>query len=144
LSSLAELTGLFFSALTSATILPGSSEAVLVGVLAFGTVGVWAAVLVATIGNTLGSIINWGMGRFVARFRDHRRFPLTPEQLDHYEKLYRKWGIWSLFLSWTPLIGDPLTIVAGVMRTPLWIFVPIVTLAKGGRYLFMAGLVQLF
>ena len=144
MSSLAEIFGLFFSAFTSATILPGSSEAVLAGVLAFGTVSVGLAVFVATFGNTLGSIVNWAMGRFVAGYRDHGRFPLTPEQFERYAAAYRKWGVWSLLLSWTPIIGDPLTIIAGVMRTPLWIFVPLVALAKGARYLVIAGGLQFF
>lgn len=139
-----ELLGLFVSAFTSATLLPGSSEAVLAGVIAFGSASPWSAVIVATIGNTLGSVVNWGMGLFAARFRHHRRFPLTPEQYERYCAIYAKWGVWSLLLSWTPVIGDPLTVVAGVMRTPIWIFLPLVTLAKGARYLVVAGLVQMF
>ena len=143
MSSLAELSGLFFSAFTSATILPGSSEAVLAGILAFGTASAGSAVLVATFGNTLGSIVNWAMGRFVAGYRDHPRFPLTQAQFERYSATYRKWGVWSLLLSWTPIIGDPLTIVAGIMRTPLWIFIPLVALAKGARYVAVAGVLQL-
>ena len=69
-----ELAGLFVSAFTSATLLPGSSEAVLAGILAFGTASLWSAVMVATLGNTLGSLVNWGMGLFAAQFRHHRRF----------------------------------------------------------------------
>lgn len=144
MSSLAELSGLFVSAFTSATILPGSSDAVLAGILTFGTASVGLAVFVATFANTLGSLVNWAMGRFVAGYRDHRRFPLTPEQFERYAATYRKWGVWSLLLSWTPIIGDPLTIVAGVMRTPLWIFIPLVALAKGARYIAVAGILQLF
>lgn len=143
MSSLAEILGLFLSAFTSATILPGSSEAVLAGILAFGTVGVGLAVIVATFGNTLGSIVNWAIGRFVAGYSDHRRFPLTPAQFERYSARYRQWGVWSLLLSWVPIVGDPLIIVAGVMRTPLWIFIPLVALAKGTRYVMIAGLVHL-
>jgi membrane protein YqaA with SNARE-associated domain len=143
-SAVWELSGLFVSAFTSATLLPGSSEAVLAGILAFGTASTTSAVIVATLGNTLGSVVNWGMGLFAARFRHHRRFPLTPEQYKRYSAAYAKWGVWSLLLSWTPVIGDPLTVVAGVMRTPLWIFLPLVTLAKGVRYLVVAGVVQMF
>lgn len=139
-----ELAGLFVSAFTSATLLPGSSEAVLAGILAFGTASLWSAVMVATLGNTLGSLVNWGIGLFAAQFRHHRRFPLTPERYEHYSAIYAKWGVWSLLLSWTPVIGDPLTVVAGVMRTPLWIVLPLVVLAKGARYIAVAGVVQMF
>jgi membrane protein YqaA with SNARE-associated domain len=139
-----ELFGLFISAFTSATLLPGSSEAVLAGIIAFGTASTTSAVIIATLGNMLGSVVNWVMGLFAAHFRHHRRFPLTPEQYERYSATYAKWGVWSLLLSWTPVIGDPLTVVAGVMRTPLWIFLPLVMLAKGARYLVVAGVVQLF
>ena len=87
-----ELAGLFVSAFTSATLLPGSSEAVLAGILAFGTASLWSAVMVATLGNTLGSLVNWGMGLFAAQFRHHRRFPLTPERYEHYSAIYAKMG----------------------------------------------------
>ena len=144
MSAFWELFGLFVSAFTSATLLPGSSEAVLAGVIAFGSASIWSAVVVATLGNTLGSVVNWGMGLFAARFRHHRRFPLTAEQYERYSDIYAKWGVWSLLLSWTPVIGDPLTVVAGVMRTPIWLFLPLVMFAKGARYIVVAGVVQLF
>ncbi len=144
MSSLAELIGLFLSAVASATILPGSSEAVLAGIVAFGSSNVILAIAVATIGNTLGSVVNWWMGRFVTRWQDHPRFPLSPLQYERYAAAYRKWGIWSLLLSWTPVIGDPLTVVAGIMRTPLRIFIPLVLLAKALRYIVVAGIVELF
>ncbi|MCG6121338.1 MAG: DedA family protein [Microvirga sp.] len=138
-----ELLTLFLVAFASSTILPGASEATLAGVIALGTAGVGLAVIVATFGNTLGSIVNWLLGRYAARFRDHPRFPLSPERYERYAAAYRRWGVWSLLLSWAPVIGDPLTLVAGAMRTPLWIFVPLVTLAKGARYLVVAGAAQL-
>lgn len=138
-----ELLTLFLVAFASATILPGASEATLVGVIALGTAGVGAAVAIATFGNTLGSLVNWLMGRYAARFRDHPRFPLSPVRYERYVAAYQRWGVWSLLLSWAPVIGDPLTLVAGAMRTPLWIFVPLVTVAKGVRYLVVAGAVQL-
>lgn len=141
MSTFWELAGMFVSAFTSATLLPGSSEAVLAGIIALGTASATSAVIVATLGNTLGSVVNWAMGLFAARFRHHRRFPLTPEQYARYAAIYAKWGVWSLLLSWTPVIGDPLTVVAGVMRTPLWVVVPLVFLAKGARYVAVAGVV---
>ena len=89
---------------------------------------------VATAGNVLGAVVNWALGRALARFADRRWFPFTPTQLERASARYRRWGYWSLFGSWLPIVGDPLTLVAGVAREPLWRFLLIVTLAKGGRY----------
>ncbi len=130
---LAALAGLFSSAFLAATVLPASSEAVLAGLLLGGGPPA-GLLLVASLGNTLGSVVNWVLGRFVTRFRDRRWFPATPEQLARAEGWYRRYGVWSLLLSWVPVIGDPLTVIAGVLRTPLVIFLPIVAVAKTARY----------
>ena len=140
----AALAGLFASAFLSATLLPGTSEIALAGVLAGGLASVGVAIAVATFGNTLGSLVNWGLGRFGATWREHPRFPVSPEKLARYEAWYARYGVWSLLMSWVPLIGDPLTVVAGLMRTPAPIVVALVALAKGARYAVVAGAVQLF
>ncbi|WP_372423185.1 YqaA family protein [Salinarimonas chemoclinalis] len=138
MGDIAMLAALAFSAFTSATLLPGTSEAALVGVLALGEAAAWLAVAVATIANVAGSVVNWGIGRFLVRFRHHPRFPVSPERFARTEALYRRWGVASLLLSWTPIVGDPLTVIAGVMRTPLVVFLPLVIVAKGGRYVVVA------
>lgn len=143
MSAGAELAGLFLAAFLSATLLPGGSEAALAAVLALGRADPAAAITIATLGNTLGSTVNWAIGRFLARFRDHPRFPVGPERLERTTALYRRWGVWSLLLSWVPVIGDPLTVVGGVLGTPLPVFVGLVALAKFVRYLVVAGLVSL-
>lgn len=130
--------GLFASALIAATILPMQSEAVLVGLLATGNYSVALLLLVATVGNVLGAVINWGLGRFLLRFRDRRWFPASDRQLARAEGWYRHYGRWSLLGSWLPVIGDPLTVVAGVLREPLGPFLLLVTVAKLGRYLVLA------
>jgi len=132
--------GLFLSALIAATLLPAQSEIVLAGLLALGDEPAWALIAVATAGNVLGSVINWVLGRYVEHFRDRRWFPVRESQLDRYQRMYHRWGRWSLLLSWAPIIGDPLTVLAGVLREPLWSFVLIVLIAKLGRYLVVAGL----
>ena len=137
------LFGLFISAFLSATLLPGSSEAALVALLATGDFSPWIAVSVAAIGNTLGSCVNWVLGRFSAQFRHKKWFPISEDKFDQYTAWYAKWGVWSLLLSWAPIIGDPLTAIAGFARTPLPIFVAIVFVAKFLRYLAVAGLFQL-
>lgn len=138
MGDIAALAALCVSAFTSATLLPGTSEAALLGVLALGEAAAWIAVLVATLANVAGSTTNWAIGRFLVRFRAHPRFPLSPERYARTEALYRRWGVASLLLSWTPIVGDPLTVVAGVMRTPLVVFLPLVLLAKGARYVVVA------
>lgn len=131
----AELLGLFVVALGAASLLPLQSEPVLVGLLLLGDSPPWLLVAVASLGNILGSVVNWWLGRQADRWRDRRWFPVTPGQLDRATGWYRRWGRWSLLLSWAPLIGDPLTLVAGVLREPLGTFLILVALAKTGRYL---------
>lgn len=130
--------GLFASALIAATILPMQSEAVLVGLLSTHKYSVVALLLVATAGNVLGAVINWALGRFLLRFQDRRWFPVSAPQLARAEGWYHRYGRWSLLGSWLPIVGDPLTVIAGVLREPIGPFLLLVTLAKGGRYLVLA------
>ncbi|UPY35443.1 YqaA family protein [Sediminicoccus sp. KRV36] len=138
MSTLTAYITLALSAFVAATIFPLQSEAVLVGLMVTGDHAVWALVLVASVANTLGSVVNWALGRLIHRYRDRRWFPASPEALARAERWYGRWGHWSLMLSWAPIIGDPLTIVAGVLREPLWRFVLLVALAKTGRYVTLA------
>ena len=126
--------GLFVAAFGAATLLPLQSEAVLVGLLLNGQHGLWLLLAVATAGNVLGSLVNWWLGRGIERFQDRRWFPVNPKHMAKARKHYERYGHWSLLLSWLPVIGDPLTLIAGVMREPLGRFLVIVTLAKGARY----------
>jgi membrane protein YqaA with SNARE-associated domain len=125
--------GLFFSAFVSATLLPGQSEAVLAGLLLAGH-SPWTLLAVASVANILGSLVNWLVGRGIERYRAKRWFPVKPAQLERAQRWYAKYGRWSLLLSWAPVIGDPLTIVAGVMREPLPVFLLLVSVAKIARY----------
>ena len=131
--------GLFSSALIAATLLPAQSELVLAGLLMAGKQSPTALILVATVGNVLGSAINWWLGRYLEHFKDRRWFPFKPPVLDRAAGWYHRYGRWSLLLSWAPIIGDPLTLVAGVLREPFSSFIVIVTLAKLGRYLVLAA-----
>jgi membrane protein YqaA with SNARE-associated domain len=139
MTELAAYAGLFLAALAAATILPMQSEAVLVGLL-LADYSPWLLLTVASAGNVLGSLINWFLGLGVARYRDRRWFPVSPERLAQAENWYRRYGKWSLLLSWAPVIGDPLTVVAGVLREPLPMFLVLVTIAKVGRYLVLAAI----
>jgi membrane protein YqaA with SNARE-associated domain len=131
--------GLFLSALVAATLLPMQSEAVLAGLLLGGDHNVAVLLAVATFGNVLGAVINWALGRFLMRFRDRRWFPASDAQMARAEGWYRRYGRWSLLASWVPVVGDPLTVVAGVLREPFWMFLLLVTVAKAGRYLVLAA-----
>ena len=138
MSALAAYGGLFLAAFAAATILPAQSEAVLAGLLAAGNHAPALLILVAGTGNVLGSVVNWLLGRGIERFRSARWFPVSEKQLDRAGSWYRKYGWWSLLLSWVPVIGDPLTVAAGIMKEPLPVFLLLVTIAKVGRYLLLA------
>ncbi|AIS19414.1 MULTISPECIES: YqaA family protein [Pseudomonas] len=131
--------GLFLAAFGAATLLPMQSEAVLVGMLLSDRYVISTLLAVAIVGNVLGSVLNWVLGRCVERFRHKRWFPVSEAKLAKAQQSYLRYGHWSLLLSWVPIIGDPLTVVAGVMREPFWRFLLIVTLAKGMRYLVLAA-----
>ena len=130
---------LFISAFSSATLLPGSSEAVLLGFLVADIGNPTTLVLVALAGNLLGSVLSYIMGRYATQFKDRRWFPVSPAQFAKAEAWYAKYGWWSLFFAWVPLVGDPLTVVAGAMRTRVLLVVVLVGLGKLGRYVFVAG-----
>lgn len=130
---------LFVSAFTSATLLPGSSEAVLLGFLVAEIGEPRLLVAVALIGNLLGSVLTYAMGRYAGQYRDRSWFPVTATQYERASTWYRRHGWWTLLLAWMPVIGDPLTVIAGAMRTPLILAIPLIALGKLGRYLFVAG-----
>ncbi|MES2845068.1 MAG: YqaA family protein [Pseudomonadota bacterium] len=132
------LTGLFLAAFIAATLIPAQSEAVLVALLLAGTEPVWLLLSVATVGNVLGAVVNWAIGRFLMRYSDHPRFPFSSKQVVRAQGWYGRWGWVSLLGSWLPIVGDPLTLAAGMMREPLWRFMLVVTLAKFGRYAALA------
>ena len=134
-----ELGGLFLAALVAATILPAQSEALLVALVIKGDVAPWLLVTVASVGNVLGAVINWLLGRFAERLKGSRWFPVRPDSLGRAQAWYHRYGRWSLLFSWVPLIGDPLTVVAGMMREPLRSFLPLVAVGKVGRYWLIAA-----
>lgn len=134
------LAGLFLSAFTSATLLPGTSEAVLAGLVAAGSAPLLALVLVASVGNVLGSCVNWWLGKQAVRFGAKATGGDTPSaRVARAQAFYHRYGYWSLLASWVPVIGDPLTVIAGLMREPFWRFVAIVAIAKTGRYAVLAA-----
>ena len=130
--------GLFAVAFGAATLLPLQSEAALAGLLLSGYTP-WLVLAIASAGNIAGSCVNWLIGRGIESFRHRRWFPVSDAALDRAGRWYRRWGKWTLLLSWVPIIGDPLTVVAGLMREPFGIFFVLVTIAKVGRYIAVAA-----
>ena len=139
MDDLAILGGLFAIAFIAATILPAQSEAALVALLVAGTHSPILLIVIASLGNVLGAVVNWALGRGVEQFRDRRWFPVSPRALDRATGWYHRWGRWSLLLSWAPIGGDALTVAAGVLREPLPSFLALVTIAKTGRYAVLAA-----
>ncbi len=132
---------LFLVAFGAATILPFGSEPLVAGFLVAGKLPWIGIIAVASIGNILGSIINYFLGHSALRFQNHKWFPVSPQSLVRAEGWYRRYGKMSLLLSWLPIIGDPLTVIAGVLREPLWSFILLVAIAKTGRYLVLAAII---
>lgn len=129
--------GLFLIAFLAATLLPLGSEAVLAALLLEGGEPV-TLVAVATAGNVLGSTLNYAMGWGANRGWLSRRKPCA---LERAERRFRRYGRWSLLFSWVPIVGDPLTLVAGLLRVNLLWFLALVTAGKALRYVAIAVLV---
>ena len=124
---------LFFTALIAATFFPLSSEALLATLLyqQYSPLLLWLA---ATSGNTLGSCINWYLGKECLRWQDKKWFPVKPAQLMRAQQQFQHYGLISLLFAWVPVVGDPLTFIAGVMRVSFWKFLMLVFIGKGLRY----------
>ena len=135
MTDVAVYTGLLASAFLAATIFPAQSEAGLAYLVAMGEQPVGLLVLVASAGNTAGAVVNWYLGGQLGQFSDRRWFPANKARLAAATSWYQKYGYWSLLASWVPIIGDPITLVAGIFRARFWPFLVIVGLAKTGRYL---------
>jgi len=132
--------GLFVAAFGAATILPLQSEAVLVGLLLSGNYPAALLIAVASVGNVLGAAANWLLGIGIERFKDRPWFPVSTERLAQAQRWYQRYGKWSLLGSWLPIIGDPITVIAGVLKEPFWMFLILVTIAKVSRYLVLTAI----
>ncbi|MEC4091347.1 YqaA family protein [Pseudoalteromonas rubra] len=131
---------LFFSALISATLLPASSELLLSGLVVKQHGELFLLWLSATTGNVLGSVINYYLGTIVSRVEDKRWFPVSKPAMSKAQHQFEKYGVYSLLFAWVPVVGDPLTLVAGVFRTRFSLFLLLVAAGKGLRYAVVIGL----
>jgi membrane protein YqaA with SNARE-associated domain len=128
---------LFIISFLAATILPLSSELVLSTMLLTDSFDKYLLLVVASFGNILGSSVNWYLGKKILIFKDKKWFPANERQIAKGEIYFKKYGIWSLLLAWVPIIGDPLTVVAGILRVKFFTFFLLVSISKISRYIFL-------
>lgn len=126
---------LFLASFLAATLLPAQSEGILWWQLYEGQWPAWLLILSATAGNVLGSWVNWFIGKEALKLSTKKWFPFTKHQLEKAQHTFNRYGLWTLLFAWVPVIGDPLTAAAGILKVPLRWFLPLVTLGKGGRYM---------
>ncbi len=137
MEALWSLAGMAGAAFVAATLLPAQSEAVFLGLLAARTVDPLALFLVASLANTAGSVLNWWLGRLIARHgveKLPRRLRPDPHRLVQAQGWFSRFGWPSLLFAWLPIAGDPLTFVAGTLNYPLIQFVGLVLVGKAARY----------
>ena len=135
--------GLFVSAFLAATLVPFYSESLCTGLLAAGydplTLWLWAST-----GNTLGSAVNWALGRYLRHFEDRRWFPFKRSNLGRAQDWFQKYGVWSLLMAWLPVGGDALTFIAGMMRVSFPVFLVLTAIGKSTRYAILLVMVEAF
>ena len=127
------LGGLFVASFLAATILPLSSELVL-GYLLLHHFNVQGVIAVATIGNVLGALTNYGLGRAGGGPLLKKIFRVSPDEIETARARFKTHGTVSLLLAWVPVIGDPLTVVAGMLKINFWVFLSLVSIGKFSRY----------
>ena len=127
---------LFLTALAAATVLPFYSEFLVVGLILDGKPA-WPVWFWATLGNTLGSVVNYVLARYLLHFRDRKWFPMREERLGKAQAWFNRYGQASLLLAWAPVGGDALTYIGGLMAVPFRNFLLLVATGKGLRYAFI-------
>ena len=132
---------LFAISFLAATILPFSSELSLAGLIATSDYDNLLLLIVASFGNVLGSLVNWALGSYSRNLTKKKWFPFKETQIERSSKWFRKFGKWSLLFAWVPVVGDPLTLVAGILRVKFIDFIILVAIGKVSRYLIVFYLI---
>ena len=132
---------LFFISFLAATILPFSSELTLAGLISTSNYDNLLLLVVASFGNVLGSVFNWGLGFYARNLTIKKWFPFKETQIERSSKWFSKFGKWSLLFAWVPIVGDPLTFVAGLLRVRFLDFIILVAIGKVSRYLIVFYLI---
>tara|TARA_B110000037_G_C16760909_1_gene359196 strand:+ start:130 stop:549 length:420 start_codon:yes stop_codon:yes gene_type:complete len=133
---------LFLISFLSATIFPLTSELTLAGLINTDKYNSLILIVAASLGNILGSVFNWVLGFYLLKHIDKKWFFFKKEQITSASKWFNKFGLWSLLLAWTPIIGDPLTFVSGILRVNFFLFLILVSIGKICRYFFIYILVN--
>ena len=126
---------LFFISFLAATVLPFSSELTLAGLISTSNYDNLLLLVVASFGNVLGSVFNWSLGFYSRNLSTKKWFPFKETQIESSSKWFSKFGKWSLLFAWLPIVGDPLTFVAGLLRVRFLDFIILVAIGKVSRYL---------
>ncbi len=126
---------LFVISFLAATILPFSSELTLAGLIVTSNYDNLLLLIVASFGNVLGSVVNWALGFYSRNLSSKKWFPFKETQIEKSSKWFRKFGKWSLLFAWFPVLGDPLTLIAGLLRVKFLDFIILVAIGKVSRYL---------
>ena len=132
---------LFVISFLAATILPFSSELSLATLIATSDYDNLLLLTVASFGNILGSLVNWALGSYSRNLTAKKWFPFKETQIERSSKWFKKFGKWSLLFAWVPVIGDPLTLVAGILRVKFIDFIILVAIGKVSRYIFVFYLI---
>jgi membrane protein YqaA with SNARE-associated domain len=133
---------LFIVSFLAATILPVSSELTLAALLNTKDYNELALLFTASFGNILGSVFNWLLGFYLLKYINKKWFPFNQSQINKTSYFFQKFGVWSLLFAWVPILGDPLTFVAGILKIPFFTFLFFVSLGKIGRYFFLYYLIN--
>jgi len=133
---------LFFISFLAATILPFSSELTLAGLISTSNYDNLLLLVVASFGNVLGSVFNWSLGFYSRNLSTKKWFPFKETQIERSSKWFSKFGKWSLLFAWLPIVGDPLTFVAGLLRVRFLDFIILVAIGKVSRYLIVFYLIS--
>jgi membrane protein YqaA with SNARE-associated domain len=133
---------LFFISFLAATVLPFSSELTLAGLISTSNYDNLLLLVVASFGNVLGSVFNWSLGFYSRNLSTKKWFPFKETQIERSSKWFSKFGKWSLLFAWLPIVGDPLTFVAGLLRVRFLDFIILVAIGKVSRYLIVFYLIS--
>ena len=132
---------LFSISFLAATVLPFSSELTLAGLISTSNYDNLLLLVVASFGNVLGSVFNWSLGFYSRNLSTKKWFPFKKTQIERSSKWFSKFGKWSLLFAWLPIVGDPLTFVAGLLRVRFLDFIILVAIGKVSRYLIIFYLI---
>ena len=132
---------LFAISFLAATILPFSSELTLAGLIATSDYDNLLLLVVASFGNVLWSVVNWALGFYSRNLTTKKWFPFKETQIEKSSIWFIKFGKWSLLFAWIPIVGDPLTLVAGILRVKFIDFIILVAIGKVSRYLIVFYLI---